>query len=84
MTSGLSIEYQSGYKINIGDVETISAVPCRHKEKDGDLRTAGGRVLGVTAVKENLDKAREAVYNNIKKINFEGMHYRKDIGIKND
>jgi phosphoribosylamine--glycine ligase len=79
------LEYQSGYKINIGDVEDdILLFHAGTKKKDGDLRTAGGRVLGVTAVKENLDKAREAVYNNIKKINFEGMHYRKDIGIKND
>lgn len=84
-SGGYPLEYQSGYKINIGDVEDdILLFHAGTKKKDGDLRTAGGRVLGVTAVKENLDKAREAVYNNIKKINFEGMHYRKDIGIKND
>jgi len=84
-SGGYPLEYQSGYKINIGDVEDdILLFHAGTKKKDGDLRTAGGRVLGVTAVKENLNKAREAVYNNIKKINFEGMHYRKDIGIKND
>jgi phosphoribosylamine---glycine ligase len=41
--------------------------------------TSGGRVLGVTASAKNLKRALEIVYRNIKKIHFEGMHYRTDI-----
>ncbi len=50
--------------------------------KDGNFYTAGGRVLGVTAVEETMDKAIDKAYAGIEKISFEGMHYRKDIGRK--
>ncbi len=50
--------------------------------KDGKFYTAGGRVLGVTAVEENMEKAIAKAYAGIEKVNFEGMHYRKDIGRK--
>ena len=43
--------------------------------------TSGGRVLGVTALSDTHDKAREKAYENAAKISFEGMQYRKDIGI---
>ena len=45
----------------------------------GQYLTSGGRVLGVTAIAENLKKALAAVYRNIPRIHFEGMHYRTDI-----
>ncbi|MFW5780683.1 MAG: phosphoribosylamine--glycine ligase [Bacillota bacterium] len=84
-SGGYPLEYQKGYKINIGQMdEDIIIFHAGTKKKDAELRTAGGRVLGVTAIKDTLDESREAVYKNIKKINFEGMHYRKDIGINND
>lgn len=41
--------------------------------------TAGGRVLGVTARAETLERAREAAYGVVSTIRFEGMHYRRDI-----
>jgi phosphoribosylamine--glycine ligase len=44
------------------------------------LVTAGGRVLGVTAVAETLDAAIAAAYASVREISFEGMHYRTDIG----
>jgi phosphoribosylamine--glycine ligase len=51
-------------------------------KKVGDkILTAGGRVLNVTAIGKSLEEARIKVYESIKKIHFEGMHYRKDIGI---
>lgn len=49
-------------------------------EKNGKIITAGGRVLGVTALGDTEDKARQEAYNAISKISFEDMHYRKDIG----
>lgn len=50
--------------------------------KDDKFFTAGGRVLGVTAVEETMEKAIAKAYAGIEKISFEGMHYRKDIGRK--
>jgi len=43
--------------------------------------TNGGRVLGVTALDDCVEKAAAKAYRNVEKISFEGMHYRKDIGI---
>jgi len=50
--------------------------------KDGKIVTSGGRVLGVTAIGNDIRDAQHKVYDAIKHINFEGMHYRKDIGAK--
>ncbi|MGH4138205.1 phosphoribosylamine--glycine ligase [Clostridium sp.] len=49
-------------------------------EEDGILKTAGGRVLGITGFGETLEQAREVAYADMKKIHFEGMYYRTDIG----
>lgn len=45
--------------------------------------TAGGRVLGVTATGATHDEARAKAFENVKRISFEGMQYRNDIGIIN-
>ncbi|MDR2771398.1 MAG: phosphoribosylamine--glycine ligase [Clostridiales Family XIII bacterium] len=45
------------------------------------LRTAGGRVLGVTALGATHEEAREKAYANAAKIRFDGVQYRRDIGI---
>lgn len=52
------------------------------KMNGNKLVTNGGRVLGVSAIGENLQEALNTAYETIKKINFEGMYYRKDIGKK--
>jgi phosphoribosylamine--glycine ligase len=44
------------------------------------LKTSGGRVLTVTATGKTLREAVDEVYDDIGKINFEGIYYRKDIG----
>jgi phosphoribosylamine---glycine ligase len=49
------------------------------RDEQGSFLTSGGRVLGVTARAETLDKARARAYEAIGKISFEGMHYRTDI-----
>ena len=46
---------------------------------NGKIVTNGGRVIGITAKAKNVKEAGKKVYENIKKINFEGMHYRTDI-----
>ncbi len=48
-------------------------------KRDNQWLTSGGRVLGVTALGENIEKAVRAVYQAVDKIQWEGMHYRTDI-----
>ncbi len=49
---------------------------------DGKVVTSGGRVLGVTAKAQNLEKAIEKAYSAVECVNFENAYYRKDIGKK--
>jgi phosphoribosylamine--glycine ligase len=48
----------------------------------GGLETSGGRVLGVTARGRDLKEAIRNSYVAVKRIHFDGMHYRNDIGRK--
>lgn len=52
------------------------------KEKDGQIVTAGGRVLGVTALGSDIATAIKNAYQAVETIKFTDMHYRKDIGQK--
>ena len=51
--------------------------------KDGKIYTQGGRVLNCSARGKTFDEARNAAYTLVKKISFDGMHYRSDIGASN-
>jgi len=48
--------------------------------KDGQIVTAGGRVLAISAVASNLQTALDKAYAELAKISFEGMQFRRDIG----
>lgn len=48
--------------------------------EDGQVVTAGGRVLNVVALGKDFTEARGLAYEAVKMISFEGMHYRTDIG----
>jgi len=50
--------------------------------KDENLVTAGGRVLAVVCRGQDMRAALDKVYQEVKKIEFDGMHYRQDIGVK--
>ena len=52
------------------------------KVQEGTLVTTGGRVMGVTAVGEDLRSAIDRAYSAVRMISFDGMHYRRDIGSK--
>jgi len=49
-------------------------------ERDGKIVTAGGRVLCVTALGDNVKQAQKRAYDTIAGIHFDGMQYRRDIG----
>jgi phosphoribosylamine--glycine ligase len=65
----------------------VSRVPCKitanntEKWEETSL-TSGGRVLGVTALGDDLSQAIAKTYQAVEDIKFEGAHYRKDIGAK--
>ncbi|HYO62375.1 MAG TPA: phosphoribosylamine--glycine ligase [Pyrinomonadaceae bacterium] len=50
------------------------------RAEDGSLRTSGGRVLGVTATGATLERALSRCYDAAAHINWDGMHFRRDIG----
>lgn len=52
------------------------------QSRGGKLLTAGGRVLGVTALGATIAEARKTAYAAVEKIHFEGMVYRSDIGLE--
>ena len=82
-SGGYPEAYQKGKEMTFGDLdEDIILCHAGTAEKDGKIVTSGGRVLGVCAKGEDIEAARKKVYANAEKISFEGMYYRKDIGIK--
>ena len=82
-SGGYPESYEKGKEITIGDLDN-GVVLCHAGTamKDGKLVTSGGRVLGVCAKGKDIEDARQKVYANAEKIHFDGMFYRKDIGIK--
>ncbi|MCX7823386.1 MAG: phosphoribosylamine--glycine ligase [Syntrophobacterales bacterium] len=48
--------------------------------ENGEFITTGGRVFGIVSRGDTLAKAREIAYREMKKVSFEGMYYRSDIG----
>jgi phosphoribosylamine--glycine ligase len=50
--------------------------------KENELVTDGGRIIAVTSVGLSKSEARTKVYHDLNKLYFEGMHYRKDIGLR--
>tara|TARA_B100000965_G_scaffold203960_1_gene170274 strand:+ start:309 stop:1628 length:1320 start_codon:yes stop_codon:yes gene_type:complete len=74
---------QKGEKINI-NVESNSSLQIFHAgttvDQFNNIITSGGRVLSIVSQGDNFDKAFELAYDSLKKINFDGMHFRKDIG----
>ena len=85
-SGGYPKEYKKGIPIyGIDEALKLKDIVVFHagtKMIDNGLVTNGGRVLGVTAVGETLEETLNKVYEAIKLINFEGMYYRRDIGIE--
>jgi phosphoribosylamine---glycine ligase len=83
-SGGYPGKYSTGFPITgIDDAASIPGVEVFHAgtaRRDGRLVTAGGRVLGVTAVGDDVPRAIDAAYEAVGRIRFEGMHFRRDIG----
>ena len=83
---GYPESYETGDEIkgldaidNIDDVEIFHAGT---KTKNNKIVTSGGRVLNINGYGKNLVDAKEKAYSLVKKINWSGCYYRKDIGWK--
>ena len=81
-----------GYPMNPRKGDVISGLPSDADDamvfhagttlKDGQIMTAGGRVLCVTVLADSVKQAQQRAYELTQKIQFEGMQYRRDIGFR--
>jgi len=85
-SGGYPGKFATGKKIEgLTDAERITGVEVFHAgtvRDGGSIVTSGGRVLGVTAAADSVERALAAVYQAAAKIHFEGVHYRKDIAAR--
>ncbi len=81
-SKGYPVAYEKGYEISIPDEILPNVYIAGAKLEDGKLLTNGGRVLGVTAVANSLEKALQNSYHMVEQIHFDNAFYRHDIGAK--
>ncbi|APT75340.1 phosphoribosylamine--glycine ligase [Marinitoga sp. 1137] len=77
-SNGYPGKYEKGYEININTEEIVFHAGTTIK--NNKLITNGGRVLSLVTMEDTLEKAQEKAYEEISKISFKGIYYRKDIG----
>jgi phosphoribosylamine--glycine ligase len=84
VSEGYPGAYETGKPIEgleeVSAMEDVEVFHAGTREEGGKMVTAGGRVLGVTARGANIKEAQQKAYDGVKKIRFEGAHYRTDIG----
>ncbi len=84
-SGGYPGDYEKGKVITgIDEAEKQGAVVFHAgtESRDGQVVSSGGRVLGVTAVGETYKECIDTAYASVKKIHFDGAHYRRDIGAR--
>ena len=80
-SGGYPTAYKSGLEISLHELpDDVLLLHAGTKLVDDKLQTAGGRVIGVTAVGNNLNEAVKKVYTYVDRVSFEGAFYRRDIG----
>jgi phosphoribosylamine--glycine ligase len=84
--SGYPNRYQTGTAVtglaDAGATERVTVFHMDTQPQDGKVVTDGGRVLAVSALGQDLETAVRRTYEAAEKIQFEGVHYRSDIGGK--
>jgi len=85
-SGGYPGSYRKGFPITgIEEAEALGGVQVFHagtEIRDGKLVTNGGRVLGVTAVDDDIPSVIERGYRAVERIRWEGAYWRTDIGRK--
>ncbi|MPN31415.1 Phosphoribosylamine--glycine ligase [bioreactor metagenome] len=82
VSGGYPEEYGKGFTIN--GLEKLKEVYLFHAGTrfiDGKPVTAGGRVLAMTALGSDIEECRDILYREVSSINYNGIYYRKDIGL---
>ena len=84
-SGGYPDKYETGKTISgLDEIAKLPDVQIFHagtKRVNGQIVTAGGRVLAVTALGSTIEAARSRAYEAIAQIHFEGCHYRRDIAL---
>ena len=82
-SGGYPASYKKGLPITglkaANAMDGVVAFHAGTREEDGKILTNGGRVLGVTAVADDIPSAQQKAYDAVDKIHFEGAHFRQDI-----
>ncbi len=85
-SQGYPEEYEVGKRIaGLSSAKELPGIHVFHagtKRQNGELLTAGGRVLNVVGLGKGMFEALSRTYNAVDKIFFDKMYYRKDIGHK--
>lgn len=81
-SKGYPTAYEKGYPISIPEEIASHVYVAGAAQKDGQLVTSGGRVLGVTAVADSLKEAIREAYAMAETIRFDNCYYRHDIGAR--
>ncbi|VEN73506.1 Phosphoribosylamine--glycine ligase / N5-carboxyaminoimidazole ribonucleotide mutase [Candidatus Desulfarcum epimagneticum] len=85
-SGGYPGDYEKGAPISgleaAGRMRNVSVFHSGTEFQNGAVAASGGRVLGVTALGDSVEKAIEKAYGAVSKIRWENVHYRKDIGAK--
>ncbi len=85
-SGGYPGKYETGFPIEgldrAAEIPECVVFHAGTRKEGGKVVTAGGRVLGVTALGDTLAQARGRAYEAVRCIRFDYMHYREDIGLK--
>ncbi len=79
-SEGYPTKYDKGFEITVDDGVDACIYVAGAALKDGKVVTSGGRVLGVTATADSLEKAIAKSYKAVEGVHFDNAFYRKDIG----
>jgi len=84
-SGGYPGKYEGGKLISGLDaaakLEDVQIFHAGTKRDGSEVKTAGGRVLAVTALGSTLEAARARAYEAVSRIHFENCHYRRDIAL---
>jgi phosphoribosylamine--glycine ligase len=85
-SGGYPDAHETGFEISgleaAGSLDGVHVFHSGTAERQGRVVTAGGRVLSVSALGDDLAEARTRAYEACSRISFEGMHYRRDIAAR--
>jgi phosphoribosylamine---glycine ligase len=83
-SAGYPGKYETGRLISgLAEAAQVPNVQIFHagtRKVDGEIVTAGGRVLAITALGSTIEAARRHAYEAVSRIHFDGCHFRRDIG----